>query len=227
MRSNLKMRVNHEQTKRLILNIVDMLRNQAQTAKKFKGDSDVLIADNRMSQEFKNERIEELRNNYNAKYNEIKEKVEEKLNAIIPIELENEKILEFDVPEFANTLAVINAAQGKLPSDIIEGIKLNFAGQYQALLAIKATFERYEVDLSAWNFEEYTTSAGFAIQSLITQASNIEQSEVSTFISLQKLFRAVIRFGEVRGIKFSASEKTFASNDETSEALARQAMGLD
>ena len=189
------MKINHEQTKHLIIGITELLRNQAQTAKRFRTESEAILSDGRMSQENINNSIAELRNSYIAKYNETKEKVEEKLNAILPTELENEKILELDVPEFNNTLAAINSAQGELPSEVIEAIKLNFAGQYQALISIKATFERYGKDLSPWNYEEYITSAGFAIQPLLTAAQSIEQSEVSTFVSLQKLFNAVIHFG--------------------------------
>ncbi len=220
------MKVNHEQTKNIILSIVEMLKTQAQVAKKYKADLDTVTADEMISQKLKNDRIAELRNNYIAKHSELKDKVEEKLNAIISIELENEKILELDVPEFSNTLAAINAAKGHLPSEVIDSIKLNFAGQYQALLAIAAAFKNYGVELSKYGYSEYTASVKAAINPLIIQAQNIEQSETSTFISLRKLFKDVIRFGEVRGIKFSDSDKTFPFDDEIRTLISKQAMGL-
>ena len=220
------MKVNHDETKGIILSIVEMLKTQVQVAKKYKADSDAVTADEMISQKLKNERIAELRDNYIAKHRELKDKVEEKLNAIIPIELENEKILELDVPEFSNTLAAINTSKGHLPSEVIESIKLNFAGQYQALLAIKSAFERYEVDLKPWKYDEYTASVNYAIKPLIIQAQNLEQSEASTSISLRKLFKDVIRFGEVRGIKFSDSDKTFPFDDEIRTSALKKAMGL-
>lgn len=223
------MKVNHDKTKSLILNITKLLKAQIQTAKKYKADSDNILSDRLISQEYKNEQIEELRNAYLAKHSETKEKAENALNEILELELENEKILEFDVPEFSNTLAVINAAKGNLPSEVIESIKINFAGQYQTLLAIKSAFERYGVDLKKFGFEEYTISAGSAVKELIYQAQNIEQSETSTIVSLRKLFKDVIRFGEVRGINFSKSEKTLTADidDEARKILTRKAMGLN
>ena len=138
-----------------------------------------------------------------------------------------EKILEFDTPEFSNTLAAINAAQGNLPADVINGIKLNFAGQYQALITIKSAFDRYGIDLAPYGYEEYITSAGFAIQPLISAAKNIEQDEVSTVLSLKNLFDDILKFGKVRGIEFTPAEETFGEYDEEDrELIARRAMGL-
>lgn len=223
-----KMKVNHEQTKNKIFDIAGLLREQARYAKNYKQEQIKITSDEMLAQKYKNDRLAELMAAYIAKHKETKEKVVALLNDITPIELEQEAILEFDVPEFQNTLAAINAAQGRLPADVMTGIKLNFAGQYQALLSIKAAFERYEIDLAPYGYEEYTTSAGFAIQPLIHAAENIEQEETSTIIDLQELFKKVIHFGEVRGIKFSEEAKTFGDgvDDEVRELLALKVMGL-
>ena len=135
------MKVNHEQTKNKILDIVGLLREQARYAKSYEQEQIKITSDEMLAQKYKNDKLAELMTAYIAKYKETKEKVVALLNDIVPIELEQEKILEYDIDEFSNTLAAINAAQGKLPADVMESIKLNFAGHYQALLSIKAAFE--------------------------------------------------------------------------------------
>lgn len=222
------MKVNHEQTKTKIFDIATLLREQARYAKNYKQEQIKITSDDTYAQEYKNSKIDELRKLYNAKHTETKTKIVEKLNEIREIELEQEKILDLDIPEFANTIAAISAANGKLPSDIITGIKLKFAGHYQALMAIKAIFDRCEIDLAPFGYEEYITSASFVIDALVNEAENMEQEEVASIVSLQQLFNNIIHFGEVRGIKFSDGDKTFGDgvDDEVREILARRAMGL-
>lgn len=222
------MKVNHEQTKNKIFDIAGLLREQARYAKAYRQNTQKLLDDKTLAEDYKNNEIAKLRTAYIAKYNDTKTKVVEKLNEIIPLELENEAILEFDIPEFANTMSAINSAQGKLPAEVMESIKLNFAGHYQVLNSIKAAFERYEIDLTPYGYEKYTTRAEFAIRDLITSAENIEQDEVSTIVSLNQLFNAIIHFGEVRGIEFTENAKTFGDgvDDEVRDILARRAMGL-
>lgn len=223
------MKVNHEQTKKLIIDITDIIRAQAQVAKSFRIDRNKWDNEKTYSQEYRNDLISKLREDYNTKYNETKEAIAAKLEEILKIELENEKILELDVPEFANTLAAINSVRGKLPETVINTIKINFAGQYQALLAIAAAFENYDVDLSEYGYAEYLKSVSFAIEPLFLQAKDIEQSEVSTFVSLHKLLKDVIKFGEVRGVTFSEDTKKFGDglDEEAKEIIARKAMGLE
>lgn len=222
------MKVNHDKTKNLIIDITDILRAQAQVAKKFRAESNTVNEDKTYSQKYKADLIAKLRENYDAKYNGTKDKITAKLEEILKIELENEEILELDVPEFANTLAAINSAQGNLPGYVIENIKINFAGQYQALSTIAAAFENYNIDLSKYGYTEYLRSAAITIEQLINKTRDIEQSEISTFISLKNLLEDVIRFGEVRGITFSENVKTLGADmdDEARTILARKAMGL-
>jgi hypothetical protein len=222
------MKVNHEQTRGKIIEITELLKAQAVTAQNFKENSNKVLADESLSQKYQNDRIAELRENYIVKHKETKEKVIAILEEISPLELENEKILEYDIPEFANTMSAINSTQGKLPADVMESIKLNFAGHYQVLLSIKAAFEHYGIDLTPYKYEVYVTSAAFVINDMMKMAENLELSESSSFIALRQLHAKVIRFGEVRGIKFSPDEKTFGSiSEDVSDALARQVMGLE
>lgn len=222
------MKVNHDKTKNLIINITDILKTQAQVAKNFKVESDRINADKTYSQKYKADLIAKSREDYNVKYNETKDKITAKLEEILKIELKNEEILELDVPEFSNTLAAINSAQGNLPGYVIENIKINFAGQYQALSIIAAAFENYNVNLSKYGYTEYLRSADIAIEQLINKTRDIEQSEISTFISLKNLLKDVIRFGEVRGITFNENVKTLGADidDEARMILARKAIGL-
>lgn len=222
------MKVNHDKTKNLIFDIAGILREQARYAKNYRKSIADISADTTYSQDYKSNAIAQLRTKYDEKYHDTKEKVVAKLDEIVLVELENESVLEFDIPEFSNTVAAINATQGKLPAEVMESIKLNFAGHYQVLSAIKAAFDNYDIDLAHYKYEEYTTSAAFAIETLKNAAENIEYSETATIISLHQLFKDVIHFGEVRGIEFSDDAKTFGEgvDDEVRDALARRAMGL-
>lgn len=220
------MKINHDKTKGYILSICDLLKCQTKAAKEFKAEKEKVLTDNMLSEEYKNNCVAALRENYIAKYKETKVAIVKKLEAIILAEKENESILEYDVPEFSNTLAAINSAKGNLPSNVIESIKLNFAGQYQALLTIQAAFERYGVNLKDYKFNIYTTVAETAVNALIIQAENIELSEMSAFISLKKLYDNVISFGEIRGIVFTDEQKEYPFSDEVRTEILKKSMRL-
>ena len=220
--------INHDITKNKIFDIAGLLREQARYAKDCKKKQLELIDDETLAQEYKNSRIAELRETYLARYEDTKEKVNEKLNEILEVELEQEKILNYDIPGFTNTIAAINAAKGKLPPEVMEGIKLNFAGNYLVMQSIKAAFESYEVDLSKYDYEDYMTSASAAIEPIMQAANNIERDEVSTVVSLYDIFKSLIHFGEVRGIEFTENAKIFGDglDGEIEEIYARRVMGL-
>ena len=221
------MKVNHEQTKTKIIAICEALREQANNAKAFREESAKVLEDKTFTQEYKEKMLSNLRDGYNANYNTTKTKVVEILGEIEEIELEQEKIFELDIPEFSNTLAAIDAAQGNLPADVINSIKLNFAGYMQALNVIKSAFGRYGVDLEPYGFNEYATSAGFAIEVLKRTTENIEQEEVATVLSLKNLYNDIIAFGKTRGIEFDAEQESFGDIDEDAQdIIARRAMGL-
>ena len=222
------MKINHEITRKNIIEITGLLRTQATVATNYRNTKTAIENDENMSQKYQQESLAQQRENYIAKLCETKEKIKERLEIILEDELKQETILEYDVPEFSNTLAVIDATQGQLPDEVIKNIKYNFAGQYQVLLSINAAFGKYGIELSKYGYDEYLRSASAVIQELIHEAKNIEQSEVSTFVSLRNLFSDIIKFGEVRGIKFSESEKDFREghNEEADDIFAKQVMGL-
>ena len=223
------MKINHDVTKTQIIGITELLRKQAENATTYRAAKVAVGADEMMSQKYQQDKITALRESYIAHLNDTKAQIIEKLNAILDDELIQESVLECDVPEFANTLAAINAANGVLPIEVMNSIKHNFAGQYQVLLAIRAAFERYEIDLEKCEYTDmYFSSAAMVLPGLINQAETLEQSEVATFASLKQLFRNVIHFGETRGISFTDFEKDFGegNNEEADEVIARMAMGL-
>lgn len=222
------MKINHEKTHNEILAITELIKKQAVSAKEYKNQKNILESDETMAQKYKNDRLAELRVIYINGINETKALIKERLITVADLETANEQILETDVPEFANTLAAINSAKGNLPGNVIENIKLNFAGQVQLLEIIEKTFDNYGIDMSRYNFSEYTKPSQLVIADLSVKVENIEQSEAAIFLSLTNIYKAIIHFGEVRGIVFSDSEKTFSNgvDDEIREELARQAMGL-
>lgn len=221
------MKVNHDATKAKIISIKYNMEELASAAKKYRNDAQEILQNGRMSQSFQNERIAELRADYYAKHESLKGIILEKLNDVQTLEIDTERICELDVPEFANTIAAINAAQGKLHPDVMEGIKLNFAGQYQALQTIAAAFDRYEVNLEKHGYGEYLSSAAVILPDIIDYADNMEQDKTVVLVSLSTLFKKIIRFGETRGIHFTDNEKAFdALDDDARDIMARQAMGL-
>lgn len=222
------MKVNHEQTKRLIIDIVGILREQAHNTQNYRKSRDDVLSDENTSDSYKHEKIQAMCENYLAGLEKTKEMVSDKLNTILEIESENDDILEYDIPEFANTLSAINSAHGKLPPSVMGHIKLNFAGHYQVLKTIVAAFEHYEIDIKQYSYDEYIENANSQIAILLEKASNLEQSEISGVLALKKLCNDVIHFGELRGLEFTDSEKSFGVeiDDAAAEILARSAMGL-
>ena len=222
------MKVNHTQTRNKIFSIAELLKAQANYVKNHRQEQRKITLDEKLSQSYKANRLEDLRTAYTAKHIETKEKIVALLDEIAPIEREQENVFELDVAEFGNTLAAINATEGKLPPEVITGIKLNFAGQFQALLCIKAAFDRYNIDLKPYGYEEYTTKAEFTLRSLVAAVSDIEQEESGAIIGLHDFFKKLVRFGEVRGIMFDDDFKSFGSDvdEEISDTIARKAMGL-
>ena len=126
-------------------------------------------------------------------------------------------------------MAAINASEGKLPYEVIDNIKFNFAGQYQALNTIVAALKRYGVDLSGYGYENYLKSASNYVSELQIKVENIELSKDATLFSLRDLFDEIIIFAETRGIKLNADDALFGelSEEEKQDFLTRRAMGLE
>lgn len=223
------MKITHEKTKALVLDALELIKEQAKVAKTFKTALAEVETNQDYSELYKKEQIEKLRTGYIAKYNEAKEKISEKLNAILDAEVEQENILEFDVPEFSNTLAAINASEGKLPYEVIDNIKINFAGQYQALNTIVSALKRYGIDLSGYGYENYLKSASNYVSELQIKVENIELSKDATLFSLRDVFDEFVTFAETRGIKLSSDATLFIelSEEEKQDFLTRRAMGLE
>ncbi len=222
------MKVNHENTKSKILEIAGVIREQANYTKTYKQNKSNVLADETYSEAYKNERLEKLHVDYLTHHKEVKNKLKGMLNEIMSYELENEAVVEFDIPEYTNTVATITASRNTLSADVINGIILNFAGHYQILNTLKAIFKSNGIDVQYYNFGEYAVSAREAVPKLISVAENIEQEENTAIISLKNLLSSVIRFGEVRGIKFDDDAKSLGSDidSEASTIIARRAMGL-
>lgn len=213
-----------------ILEVSDILRNQAEYADNYKKQQIEIQSNKTYSQEYQNERIAELRSLYIEKYNETKTKVIEKLNAVINTEKENEAVFDCGSSEYANTINMITSSSDKLSPEVINAIKLKFAGQYLVLNSIRSVFKHCGVDVDAkpYCYSEFTKKAEEELAEVIILTENAEQEETTAMISLRNIFRKLIRFGEVRGITFSEEERTFSYDmlDEEEEIRARKSMGL-
>lgn len=226
------MKVNHDATKSIIYDIAGLLREQARRAMAYEKETQEIAQNPAYAESYKTKEIEKKRVAYIATHNDTQTQVAELIERMAEEEKKQEEILELDIPEYANTVASIQAAKGDLPAIAIDAIKKNFAGHYQALLIIKKLFSiyNYGIDLRVHGYEEYTQSAEHATMPLIKAAQNLELSGSAAPFSMYKLFRDVIRFGEVRGIKFSENEKAFVDGieeDNLKEMQTRKAMGLE
>lgn len=221
-------KINHKPAQDIICKIILRIKEQIKAAETYRQQKTTIETDTRMSREYQETRLKDLMQTYLAGLNETRGFIIENLESIAELEEGNEKILDFDVPEFSETLAAINAAKGKLPEEVIFGIRDKFNGNYQVLLTIVSAFENWGIDLAKYKYNDYITPAAVIIVKLIADAENIETSEVSSFISLRELLHNIVHFGECRGMIFSDEFKTLDSELETvaKELLARQAMGL-
>lgn len=221
-------KINHKPAQDIICDIILRIKKQVETTETYRQKKISIEADARMSREYQEKSIQELMQTYLAALNETRAFIIEKLEKVAELEGENEKILDFDVPEFSETLAAINATKGKLPEDVIFGIRDKFNGNYQVLLTITSALENYGIDLKKYQFGDYIATAAEKLVKLIKDAENIETSEASSFISLRELLHNVVHFGECRGMIFSDDFKMLNSELETvaKDLLARQAMGL-
>ena len=221
-------KINHKPAQDIICKIILRIKEQIKAAETYRQQKTTIEADTRMSREYQETRLKDLMQTYLAGLNETRSFIIENLESVAEFEEVNEKILDFDVPEFSETLAAINAAKGKLPAEVIFGIRDKFNGNYQVLLTIASVFENYGLDLTKYKFNDYITPAAEIIVKLIADAENIETSEVSSFISLRELLHNIVYFGECRGMVFGDDFKMLDSEleDVGKELAARQAMGL-
>ncbi len=222
------MKVNHEKTRNKIFEVAGVLREQANYTKTYKQNKSNVLADETYAEAYKNERVDKLRADYLAHHKEVKERLKNMLNDIMAYELENEAVVEFDVPEYTNTVTTITASGSTLSADVINGIILNFAGHYKILNTLKSIFKKNGIDVEYYNFKEYAMSAGEAVPKLISMVENLEQEENSAIVSLKNLLDAVIHFGKVRGIEFDENSQTLGKEFDgvASNILTRRAMGL-
>jgi len=222
------MSAKHEKTRNKIVNaIASDMRMLAGASSKFREESRRLSADGMMSQAYKEQKISEARSEYYAAHEKYKQYIIESLNEILAFELEAEQVFDFDAPDFGNTMAAINTAQGKLPHEVIAGIKAAFAGRYQSIRAIAAALERHGVNVEQHGYTEFLQSAGLVLPDIIALAENLDQSEYGVLSGMSTIYKKLIRFGESRGAAFTDEEKTIKLfDDDSRDHMARVSMGL-
>ena len=223
------MRINHNITKSKTVEIIKELISLYTYAANYRKEKQKWLDDKVYAEHIKKEKMEALDAAYLQRHQKAKERMLEILGVILEAENENDSILEYDVPEFANTVSVIHASAGKLPRVVLESIKHNFSGQYQVLETIGALFEHYGIDLDKVDFADYVQPAFIKLEALQHSVSNLEQSEVSVCVYMKQIRRDLLNFCSVRGITFTdeeLKELDFSVDDEMETVIARQEMGL-
>ncbi|MBQ4544074.1 MAG: hypothetical protein II996_00705 [Oscillospiraceae bacterium] len=219
------MKINHNNTKELIKDCLTTIREQAIAADTYKKKRIAIESDQRLARDYQQKQIDELRNAYFYMYDKTKETLKDRLDKIEAEELKNEAILELDIPEYANSLSTVVAAKGKLPEDVVATMLKTFAGHHQLLCSLESVFEQFDVKTGV--FSSYTMRISEKVQKLKTLAGNIERSEVSSFIDLNKLYTMFVDMGEKLGLSFPDDVRQFTAISETvGDAMAREAMGL-
>lgn len=205
------MKVNHEETRSRILQILDIIKEHGNTTDKYKKDLLEVNQDRVYSQEVKNERINNLEVTYRNAFENIKVQLLPLIDEVEELENQNEKITEYDVPEFAATVAAINAARAKLPRDVITGIIENFSGQYKALQTIHAIFKSYEPDSEIPSVTDKLFSDYISVTNGILKLrkcyEKLEQSKDTSFLTLNNLFNETVHFAETHSIKLEDYQK--------------------
>lgn len=198
------MKINHEQTKIKLLEITELIKKQNDALNVFNTSKKETLSNEMWAEKAKTDKVNELWNTYMNGLSETKTTILERLETIRELEKANEQILELDVPEFANTLAVCKS--GLLPFDCLENVLKQFAGQRQILLILQRCFSD---ETYASEFDKYTVDIDSAVESLIFSVRTLEQSNpYNAAINLQQMFDDIISFGECHGVKFSESERT-------------------
>lgn len=228
-------KINHKSAQDAIADIVARIKKQIEAALSYKEQKVKYETDSRLAQEFRNAKIAEINSAYLVELQKTREFIVEKLEKVAELEKENENILDFDVPEFSETMAAINATKGKLPEAVIFGIRDKFKGNYQVMVTIRAALESFGIDLKPYKFDDYADTAQNRIAALIINAKNIETSEDTSFISLEELLNDVVYFGRCSGMDFSndfislksdVAESFEKVKDAVKTQIAREAMGL-
>ena len=223
------MRINHEITKSKTVDIIKELISLYNYTANYRKEKQRWIDDTTYAEPIKKERMEALDAAYLRRHMETKEKILALLEIILEAENENDDILEYDVPEFANTISVIHASSGNLPLEVLKNIRNNFLGQYQVLVTIRALLEHYEINLDNVDFVTYTQPSFIKIEILKNNVSALEQSEVSVCVDLKQIRRDLLDFCSIRGITFTDAELKdldFSPDEEMETEIARQTMGL-
>lgn len=220
------MKINHNKTKELIRECLKAIEEMAIAADTYKKKNIEVTSDDRLSRDYKEKQIDELRKAYFYMYDKTKETLLDRLKEIEEAERLNEAILELDIPEYANTLNTVVAAKGKLPEQVVKTILKTFAGHHQLLCSLREVFERFGVKTDI--FAPYTMTISGKTEGLRVLAGNIERSEHSSFIDLNKLYALFVDMGEKLGISFPDEVRQFtAISDVISDAMVREVMGLD
>lgn len=222
------MRINHEKTYNNILEVVKLLNAQGNSAKNYLKEYHEIVDGTDHSQEYKNRKTEELMVAYYEGYGERKKAIREVIGKIAEDEAINDAIVELDVPEYSNTVAIIRATEGKLPHEFIKNIKDNFAGNYNAISSIVALLEFYGLKPDSYGFKEYARHSSDALNEIDIMVGNLERSQEAVFLDLRMIYEKIVTFGKVRGLMFSDEVlNDDALRDEVAEEeIAKRVMGI-
>lgn len=203
------------QQKKHILSVMDILREQAKTASEHVAKLAEIEASEAFSETYKQEQVTELRSNYIDTLINTKLKVNEVLEKIINTEKIQESMLELDIPEFSNTISLINVSGENMSDNTIIGIIENFKGKYLILQEIKNVFSgKYGKDITKLVDKDIFDSVDSVMTNIATMVSNIDQTASTSLRNICNIMQGLIHFGETRGLIFNEYEADFGEAKE-------------
>lgn len=222
------MKINHEKTKENILKIISLLNAQGESASRYIKQYHEVVDDQTKSQSYQAEQVELLRVNYYNGYEERKKQIREIIEMVAETEAYNDSIVELDVPEYSNTVAIIHATGGDLPEEFISNAKYNFAGNYNAITSLVALLECYGLKSESFGYKEYARHSSEALNEIDIMVKDLERSEQAVFLDLRMIYEKILTFGKVRGLEFAESELNDDAlrNELAEDLIANQVMGI-
>lgn len=229
-------KINHKPAQDIICDIILRIKKQIKSATTYKAQRLNFETDVRLNDEYRQQSIAKLDSNYLAELGETRAFICEKLEEVAKLEEENDNILDLDVPELSETLSAISTTKGRLPELVISNIFDKFKGNYQVIVTIAAAFKEHGITLDKFNIENRLRTAREVVDGLIVDATNIETSADTSYISLSELLQNIVEWGRGRGMVWSDEFVSLGEEldsfiakvrDDVATQNARQAMGLD
>lgn len=220
------MTIDHNITKRNTISIKEELDKIGAKASEINEKKGEVIKDAFYNDFAKAEQTKALDTEFRNYAEGVIRRVEMMLETIRDKEIENENILDVTDEVLAGSLKIVEAMGADLPYETRHNIVDGLKGCNQALIILKAAFEKYEMSTKYIN--KYIINAEAKYNELINIAKSIPGNSDSSLSSIYLLYRNMFSTAELLGVTFTDSEKRVGFDlDKYQEDLAARVMGVN